>query len=476
LSSESLDYVQSKSIQPATHVRWGVMAFLCVLSFLTYFDRVCIMRVQGDIQHDLHISDQQMGYVFSAFWLAYAVFELPGGWMGDRFGARRTLTRIVLAWSLFMALSGSAVGFVTLFSYRFLFGAGEAGAYPNIARVQSRWMPVRSQGKTSGLLWLVARWGGALAPMLLGMLLRRVDSAGFRGFLNHQLGLHEVSQLAAWRLALWVCGAFGVVWVLLFLPFFRDNPAAKRSVNAAELELIAAGKDAGQMEAKPRFDRRTWKALLTSPDLCALAMFYAFGSFGWSFFVSWLPKFFKETYNLDYAQSETLVAMPFLVGGAACLVGGWLSDRIIRATGRQRFGRAVLPTIGRVVSAGSVYAIRNAHTPMQGTALMCVTMIAYDIGQGPSWAAIIDIGGVYAGTAAGFINMIGNLGGNVVQPIVGPWIFTRFGWGTLFKVYAALYLLSGAMWLLINPSRKFYSESKGAAFPVVVPGTKPSGD
>ena len=469
MSSDALDYrdAPAKSIEPATHVRWWVMGFLCVLSFLTYFDRVCIMRVQGDIQHDLRISDQQMGYVFAAFWLAYALFELPSGWMGDRFGARKTLTRIVLAWSLFMALSGSAIGFVTLFTYRFLFGAGEAGAYPNIARVQSRWMPVRSQGKTSGLLWLVARWGGAFAPMLLGFLLRRVDSNAFRGFLDHQIGLHEVSHLPAWRLALWVCGAFGVVWVLLFYPFFRDNPADKRSVNPAELELITAGREAKQIEAKPKFDSRTWTALLSSKDLWALAMFYAFGSFGWSFFVSWLPKFFKQIYQLDYSQSEGLTAMPMLVGGAACLLGGWLSDRIIRATGRHRFGRAVLPIIGRAVSAGSVFAIQYVHTPVQATALMCLTMIAYDIGQGPSWAAIIEIGGSYSGTAAGFINMVGNLGGNVFQPIIGPWIFTRYGWGTLFKVYAALYLLSGAMWLIINPARRFYREKEQShGFPV----------
>ena len=462
MSSDALDYREAgpRQIEPATRVRWTVMGFLCLLSFLTYFDRVCIMRVQGDIQNDLRISDQQMGYVFSAFWLAYSLFELPGGWMGDRFGARKTLTRIVLAWSLFMALSGSAIGFATLFTYRFLFGAGEAGAYPNIARVQSRWMPLRSQGKISGLLWLVARWGGAFAPMLLGMLLRRVDSAGFRGFLDHQLGLHEISHLPAWRLSLWICGAFGIVWVLLFYPFFRDNPADKRSVNRAELELITAGRETKQIEAKPHFNLQTWTALLSSRDLWALAMFYAFGSFGWSFFVSWLPKFFKQAYQLDYSQSEGLTALPMLVGGAACLAGGWLSDRIIRATGKHRFGRAILPIVGRAVSAASVFAIQYVHTPMQATALMCLTMVAYDIGQGPSWAAIIEIGGSYSGTAAGFINMIGNMGGNVLQPIIGPWIFTRYGWGTLFKVYAALYLCSGAMWLIINPARRFYSDAE----------------
>ncbi|HEX4415337.1 MAG TPA: MFS transporter [Lacipirellulaceae bacterium] len=131
-----------------------MLAFLCVLSFLTYYDRQCIVRAQEDIQSALVITDEQMGLIFGVFWFAYALFEIPGGWMGDKFGARLTLTRIVLAWSLFMALTGAATGFLSLFAYRFMFGVGEAGAYPNMARVQSRWFPVNERARAAGLLWL----------------------------------------------------------------------------------------------------------------------------------------------------------------------------------------------------------------------------------------------------------------------------------------------------------------------------------
>src|SRR4051794_6731286 len=163
-AAEPLDHPTSPG-RP-THVRFGVMAFLCALSFLTYFDRVCIMRASADIQRDLRLDDAQMGMVFSAFWLAYGLFEIPMGWWGDRFGSRRALTRIVLAWSLFTALSGSALGFLSLLSFRFLFGIGEAGAYPNMARVQSRWLPAQAIGRAGGLLWLTARWGGAFSPLI----------------------------------------------------------------------------------------------------------------------------------------------------------------------------------------------------------------------------------------------------------------------------------------------------------------------
>src|SRR3954451_3005286 len=140
-----------------TRVRWTVMAFLCALAFLTYFDRFCIVRAQKDIMRDLRLDDAQMGWIMGAFWLAYALFEIPGGWLGDRYGARGSLVRIVLAWSVFTALSGCATGFLSLLTYRFLFGVGEAGAFPNMARVQSAWLPTQSRARWGGLLWLMAR-------------------------------------------------------------------------------------------------------------------------------------------------------------------------------------------------------------------------------------------------------------------------------------------------------------------------------
>src|SRR5262249_25749978 len=156
------------------------MAFLLVLSFLTYFDRICITRVQEDIQRELHLSDKQMGLVFGAFWLAYALFDIPGGWLGDRFGARLTLTRIVLGWSLFTFLTGCATGFVPLLLYRFLLGVGEAGAYPNMARVQAAWLSPAARGRAGGWLWLAARWGGAFSPFLFAALIRLADAPAVR--------------------------------------------------------------------------------------------------------------------------------------------------------------------------------------------------------------------------------------------------------------------------------------------------------
>ena len=426
-----------------TRVRYQVMAFLCVLSFLTYFDRVCVMRARPDIKRDLEISDAQFGWILGAFWLAYALFEIPVGWWGDRFGARRTLSRIVLAWSLFTALSGSATGFLSLLAFRFLFGVGEAGAYPNMARIQSRWLPPRSRGRAGGLLWLMARWGGAFSPVIFGTMLRAFGH------------LEPLTGVAAWRMGFWVSGLLGLVWVVLFYPWFRDDPAQKPSANESELALIRAGRK--PEEAHPGTPRGMWADLFTSRSLWAMALLYLCGSFGWSFFVSWMPRFLDEVHHVSFEQSEWASAMPLFLGGLSCLLGGWLSDTLVKRTGWRRFGRAIFPIAGCTTAAAAMLGLRFVSTPTQAVALMCLAAAAYDFGQGANWASIVDIGGRFAGTALGLINMVGNMG-NFIQPPAGDWILRNWGWPTMFVVYTGAYLAAAMMWLLIDPRQKFYRE------------------
>jgi MFS family permease len=299
----------------ATRVRYVVLAFLCALSFLTYFDRVCIVRAQGEIQRDLHIDDVQMGFIMGGFWLAYALFEIPSGALGDRFGPRRTLTRIVIAWSVFTGLSGAAVGFASLLTWRFLFGTGEAGAYPNIARIQSRWLPPRTRARAGGLIWLLARWGGGLSPVILGAMLRMAASPWFRRALPWLAGV------APWRIGFFISAAVGLSWCALFFPWFRDDPADKPSVNRAELDLITAGQPTGDGGKHARMTGR-WGALLTCPSLWGLGILYLCGSFGWSFFVSWMPRYFWQVHGVTYERSEWMSAAPLLSWGIACLVCG----------------------------------------------------------------------------------------------------------------------------------------------------------
>lgn len=437
------------TVTKPTNKRFIVLAFLCVLAFLTYFDRVCIVRAQNDISRDLGLSSEQMGMILSAFWLAYALFEIPAGWLGDRYGSRVALTRIVVAWSLFTVLSGCATGMWTLLACRLLFGAGEAGAFPNMARVQANWLPAATRGRAGGLLWLLARWGGAFSPAIFGALLSAFDSESFRGFLG-QLGLPE--DLAAWRVAFWAAGLVGVVWCVAFYRWFRDDPADKPSVNEAELELIRG-------DSPPRHESHSmpgylWKALFSCPSLWALGMLYIFASFGWSFFVSWMPKYFEEVHAVSMKNSEWASAGPLFFGGIACLVGGMLSDWLVRRTGRKWLGRALFPFVGYSIAAVAMFCIPYADID-DVIILLCIAGAGHDFGQGANWATIVDIGGRYSGISTGFINMVGN-SGNWLQPPIGARIFQAFGWNVLMVVYASAFLGAAAMWLVINPSKTFY--------------------
>jgi len=434
------------------------MAFLCVLSFLTYYDRQCIVRAQESIQASLDLSDAQMGLVFGTFWLAYALFELPGGWMGDRFGARFTTTRIVLAWSVFTVLTGAATGFYSLLVYRFLFGAGEAGAFPNMARIQSRWLPIVERARAGGILWLMARWGAAFAPVIFGTMTRGI--ATLQSSITESNFLGWFASTPTWRIAFFASGLLGAVWCVAFYPWFRDDPAQKTSVSPAELRHIEAGR--GQIEMAHRTDAQTWRNLFSSPSLWALAVYYLCGNIGWSFFVSWMPRYMKDVQQVSFENSEWSSALPLICGGIACLVGGILSDALVKRSGRRRLGRALFPVTGCLVAAWAMLAIRNAETASSATILMCVAAAAFDFGQAANWAAIVDIGGRNAGIAMGFINMVGCLA-HAVQPFVGAQVFDTFGWDTLFAMYAVAFLLAMTTWAIIDPTRTFY-EKHGKEF------------
>jgi sugar phosphate permease len=439
--------------EPRTRIRIRVMVFLCVLSFLTYYDRQCLVRAQKSIQASLSIDDAQMGIVFGTFWLAYALFEIPGGWMGDRVGTRFTITRIVLAWSLFTALTGTATGFYSLLAYRFLFGVGEAGAYPNMARIQSRWLPVTERARAGGLLWLTARWGAAFAPIIFGTIARGIGSL--------QTGMSEsgaggwFAMMPPWRVAFFASGAIGVIWCLTFYPWFRDDPAQKEDVNPAELRHIEAGR--GTIETGHVGDAQLWLRLLTSPSAWGLAIYFFCGGVGWSFFVSWMPRYMEDVQHVSFENSEWSSALPLICGGIACFVGGMLSDAFVKRTGWRRVGRAVFPVTGCFVAAAAMLAIRHAETASSATILMCVAAAAFDFGQAASWASMVDVGGRNAGVAVGFMNMVGCLG-HAVQPYIGARVFHDFGWSALFGVYAAAFLVAMMTWVIINPARTFYDD------------------
>src|SRR5437667_4604395 len=200
----------------ATHARFRAVAFGVALAFITYIDRVAISQAAPAIARDLRLSTIQMGYVFSAFGLTYALLEIPSGWLCDRIGPRKVLTRVVLWWSFFTAATGWVWNLGSLLVTRFLFGAGEAGCFPNLAKMFTNWLPQAERSRAVGVMWLSARWGGAFTPLLVVW----------------------VFSFMSWRHAFELFGVIGIFWAIWFYGWFRDNPRDHKSVNATELELL----------------------------------------------------------------------------------------------------------------------------------------------------------------------------------------------------------------------------------------------
>jgi MFS transporter, ACS family, glucarate transporter len=287
----------------ATRGRFTLLRFALALSVITYVDRVAISSAATAIRSDLGLSAIQMGWVFSAFTFAYAAFEIPSGWWGDVIGPRKVLTRIVLWWSAFTMATGLAWSFASLVVARFLFGVGEAGAFPNISRSFAAWFPARERGRAHGVVFMGTRLGGAIAPPLVVLLMSWIG----------------------WRLSFLACGLLGVVWCAFWLRWFRDDPAQHRSVDAQELNTIREGAGA---EAPPRLP---WRALLSANLLAICAMYFCM-AYTLYFNLTWLPTYLKEARGFSVNQAGGIAGLILLAGAAGSLAGGRLTDHLVRPT------------------------------------------------------------------------------------------------------------------------------------------------
>jgi MFS family permease len=394
-------------LAPPSNVRYGVLGFACALSMITYLDRVCISLAVPDILKVLGLNSvADLKWALGGFTFAYAVFEVPTGWLGDVFGPRKTLIRIVLWWSFFTALTGLIGyevgggvlgGLGTLIVIRFLFGVGEAGAYPNITRALHNWFPLRDRGLAQGAVWMSGRLMGGLTPLVWFLLI--------------------VQMQISWRDAFWLFGAIGVGWCVLFALWFRNRPEEKPEVNEAERQLITAGRqdiEAGHAHVP-------WGKLLTNGNLWALCLMYACGAYGWYFNITYLPTFLEQQYGVEPQSSLGAIYKggPLWLGAVACLAGGWMTDRFIRRTGNLKWGRRWFGVIGHSLCALCYLACLVA--PSAFTFFLAISLAAFwnDMTMGSAWAVCQDIGKRYSAIVAGCMNTIGNLGGTLANLVTG---------------------------------------------------------
>ncbi len=415
--------VQTVDVRP-TGARYGALGFTLALAAVAYLDRVCISTAAPAIRADLGLSDAQMGYVFSAFTLAYAAMEVPAGWMADRFGSRLMLARVVIWWSALTALTGLAAGFVSLFVIRLLFGMGEAGTFPGISRVFARWLPAATRGRAFGLAVMTGALGGAITQPLVVALL----------------------GVTTWRRAFPIFGGVGLVWAAAWFWWFRDDPHGHRRVNAAELRIIGTSPPA-KAPAVP------WRRLARSGSLAALCVMYFGAIYGWYFYLTWLPTYLLEARGFNLRAVGWLAALPLVGIGLGVFAGGWLSDALCRRWG-LRIGRSVPGLAGFPLAALAVLAALATSDSLSAAVLLAAAAGLAALGVSPAWAACLDIGGDHAGTVTGTMNTFGNLGGALSPLVVGFCLDRWHSYSAPLVTVACFYVVAAVAWLGIDPTRR----------------------
>ena len=409
-----------------TRARFTVLRYTLALAVITYLDRVAISSAAPAIRSELGLSLIQMGWVFSVFTFAYAAFEIPSGWLGDVTGPRKVLTRIVLWWSAFTMLTGAAWNFVSLLVVRFLFGVGEAGAFPNISKSFSNWFPVSERGNAHGVIFMGTRLGGALAPPLIVLLM----------------------GVIGWRAAFVVFGAIGVVWCVFWSRWFKDDPATHPAVNGEELEIITRGLPA--RAALPAFG---WRQLL-SGNVILLCLMYFTMPYTLYFNLTWLPTYLKEVRGFTVQEAGYVAGAVLLAGAIANWIGGRLTDSLTRRYG-VRIGRSLgavtLPVSGLVLVAAAMVENRLA-----AAALFALTLGIADLCVSACWAMCHDIGGPRAGTIGGAMNTVGNIGGAISPLVVGYTVQWWGSWTLPFFITAGVYVAGGIFTLLVDPRKSIW--------------------
>src|SRR4051794_22963409 len=363
------------SLERPTRVRYWVIVFAVALAVITYIDRVCISFAAPAIREELHLSAKQLGWVFLIFNWSYAAFEIPGGFLGDRIGPRKVLMRIVMWWSFFTAATGWTWNYASLLFTRFMFGAGEAGCFPNLTKIYTIWLPEKERVRAQGIMWLSARWGGAFTPLLVAWIMGMVSP-------------DPAHPEFGWRRAFAIFGCLGVVWAVVFYKWFRDNPFDKPKMNAAERDLIREG-----VVSAATHVHVPWSRLAVSKPVWMLCWQYFCLSYGWYFYVTWLPTYLKEARHLNLSDMAYLGILPLFAGGlgnpASVLAGNFLLSRGVTVTIIQR----TIPCIDLTRASAFLFYSTSFTPPLKSVPCTPVASLFNDLLMPHAWASAMDIGG-----------------------------------------------------------------------------------
>lgn len=402
-------------------MRHRVIAMTVLLAGVTYLDRVAIGVVAPQISKDLNLSKVEMGYVFSAFTVAYAVFEIPTAAWADRIGCRGVLTRIVTWWSIFTMATAAAWSYLSLLVIRFLFGVGEAGAWPCVGRVFSRWIPAGERGKAQGIFFSGAFLAGAFTPKLVGLL----------------------SGVMHWRYIFVVFGFVGLLWSVAWWIWFRDEPRDKAGTTPEEVKLIERERGLANT------GHGDWKAVFRLPITLPICISHAANSWGTYFVITWLPTYLIEVRGMTRGEMEVFAGLPMILAATASLGGGFTTDVVTKKLGLA-WGRAGVAGSAYCVSMVAMFFAASASDGKTAASLIALSYGASMFTLGAAFSMCIEFGKENSAVMTATMNTAGQVGGTL-SPIVLAHLVERYNdWSLPLYVMSALYGAAVLSWIIIG--------------------------
>jgi sugar phosphate permease len=408
-----------------------VLILLCVMYAFTYVDRVNVSTAATAFGAELHLSHAQIGLVFSAFAYPYLLFQIIGGWIGDRFGPRRTLAICATIWSVATVLTGLAGGFVSMMAARLLLGLGEGATFPTATRAMSNWMPAEKRGMAQGITHAASRIGNAVAPPLIVWLM----------------------LATSWRGAFFITGIVGLIWAGAWVWYFRDDPREHRGITEQECAELALFPENGKDRAP-----KPWGALIAriAP---VTAVYFCYGWVLW-LFLSWLPQYFLHDYHLALSKSALFASAVFFAGVLGDWLGGVVTDAILKKTGNLRAARSIMVAVCMGLTLISLAPIMlMSHISLDLAALCLSTGFFFnEMTIGPMWAVPMDISPTHSGVASGIMN-IGSALAAIISPVVGGVLIDRTGnWNLPFVVSMALMAIGICLTFTMRPEKSLETQ------------------
>jgi MFS family permease len=411
--------------------RFWVLFILAIFSIITYIDRTSISITGSLITQDLNLSEKEFGWILGSFAFAYGIFEIPAGLWGDLKGPKSIILRIVLSWSVFTILTGFSYTFTMLFIIRFLFGMGEAGAYPNATIVIERWFPKQETGRAQSIIWIASRIGAALAPFLAV----------------------SIMMTWGWRYVFYIFGTLGLIWAIFWGFWFQNEPKNMPGIKDAELKHIEEGREI----KTHKNSLQVFLKIIKTPNVWALMSMYHCLLYGAYFYLSWMPKYLKNGKHIDDANIAFLASLPFILGTIGCFSGGFLSDFIAKKKG-LKWGRRSVGMFGLIMSGCCMVGSTLIVDPTTSIIVLAFGLAFKDFTLPVSWATSADIGGQNSGAVAGAMGMAGQLGSTIMSIAFGYILTATGSWDIPVRIIGIIVICGGFIWLKIDPTKKIVFE------------------